>query len=123
MDIKMIYFSKPFITNLEIKEIQKVLKSGVLTDGFYQNLSEKIIKKRLKSKYIALTQSCSDALELSCLLIDLKPGDEVIMPSYTFTSTANCVALRGAKPVFVDIKANDMCIDIDQIEKMITKKN
>ena len=119
----MIYFSKPFITNLEIKEIQKVLKSGVLTDGFYQNLSEKIIKKRLKSKYIALTQSCSDALELSCLLIDLKPGDEVIMPSYTFTSTANCVALRGAKPVFVDIKANDMCIDIDQIEKMITKKN
>ena len=76
----------------------------------------------MKSKYIALTQSCSDALELSCLLIDLKPGDEVIMPSYTFTSTANCVALRGAKPVFVDIKANDMCIDIDQIEKMITKK-
>ena len=62
----MIYFSKPFITNLEIKEIQKVLKSGVLTDGFYQNLSEKIIKKRLKSKYVALTQSCSDALELSC---------------------------------------------------------
>ena len=118
----MIYFSKPFITNLEIKEIQKVLKSGVLTDGFYQKLSEKIIKKRLKSKYIALTQSCSDALELSCLLIDLKPGDEVIMPSYTFTSTANCVALRGAKPVFVDIKANDMCIDSDQIEKMITKK-
>ena len=118
----MIYFSKPFITNLEIKEIQKVLKSGVLTDGFYQKLSEKIIKKRLKSKYIALTQSCSDALELSCLLIDLKPGDEVIMPSYTFTSTANCVALRGAKPVFVDIKANDMCIDINQIEKMITKK-
>ena len=118
----MIYFSKPFITNLEIEEIQKVLKSGVLTDGFYQKLSEKIIKKRLKSKYIALTQSCSDALELSCLLIDLKPGDEVIMPSYTFTSTANCVALRGAKPVYVDIKANDMCIDIDQIEKMITKK-
>ena len=118
----MIYFSKPFITNLEIQEIQKVLKSGILTDGFYQNLTENIIKKRLKSKYIALTQSCSDALELSCLLIDLKPGDEVIMPSYTFTSTANCVALRGAKPVFVDIKASDMCIDVDQIEKMITKK-
>ena len=118
----MIYFSKPFITNLEIKEIQRVLKSGVLTDGFYQNLTENIIKKKLKSKYIALTQSCSDALELSCLLIDLKPGDEVIMPSYTFTSTANCVALRGAKPVFVDIKASDMCIDVDQIEKMITKK-
>ena len=118
----MIYFSKPFITNLEIKEIQRVLKSGVLTDGFYQNLTENIIKKKLKSKYIALTQSCSDALELSCLLIDLKPGDEVIMTSYTFTSTANCVALRGAKPVFVDIKASDMCIDVDQIEKMITKK-
>jgi len=118
----MIYFSKPYISNLEFRNVQKVLKSGVLTDGFYQNLTEKIIKKKIKSKYIALTQSCSDALELACLLIDLKPGDEVIMPSYTFTSTANCVALRGAKPVFIDINADDMCIDTSQIEKMITKK-
>ncbi len=118
----MIYFSKPYITNLEFRNIQKVLKSGVLTDGYYQNLTEKIIKKKIKSKFVALTQSCSDALELACLLIDLKPGDEVIMPSYTFTSTANCVALRGAKPVFIDINSNDMCIDCDQIEKMITKR-
>lgn len=118
----MIYFSKPYISNLEFKNIKKVLKSGVLTDGFYQNLTEKIIKKKIKSKFVALTQSCSDALELSCLLINLKPGDEVIMPSYTFTSTANCVVLTGAKPVFIDINPNDMCINHNQIEKMITKK-
>ena len=118
----MIYFSKPYISNLEFRNVKKVLKSGVLTDGFYQNLTEKIIKKKIKSKFIALTQSCSDALELACLLINLKSGDEVIMPSYTFTSTANCVVLRGAKPVFIDINPYDMCIDYNLIEKMITKK-
>lgn len=118
----MIFFSKPFISNIETKNVLKVLKSGVLTDGFFQKKTEKIIKNKIYSKFIALTQSCTDALELASLLINLKPGDEVIMPSYTFTSTANAVVLRNAKPVFVDINPEDMCMNPNLIEKMITKK-
>ena len=71
---------------------------------------------------MSLTQSCTDALEVAAELIKLKPGDEVIMPSYTFTSTANSVVLKGAKPVFADINKNDLQIDDRKIESLITKK-
>ena len=118
----MILFSKPYISKTEERNVLKVLRSGVLTDGFFQNKTERLIKKKINSNYIALTQSCTDALELASLLIDLKPNDEVIMPSYTFTSTANAVVLRNAKPVFIDIKQDDMCIDERLIENKITKK-
>ncbi len=77
---------------------------------------------KIHSKFVALTQSCTDALEMASILIDLKPDDEVIMPSYTFTSTANAVVLRNAKPVFVDINDKDLCIDEKKIEKMISKR-
>ena len=116
----MILFSKPYISKTEERNVLKVLRSGVLTDGFFQNKTEDLIKKKINSNYIALTQSCTDALELASLLIDLKPNDEVIMPSYTFTSTANAVVLRNAKPVFIDIKQDDMCIDERLIENKIT---
>ena len=118
----MIYFSKPSITKKEFKNVNKVLKSGILTDGFFQQNAELLIKKKINSKFIYLTQSCTDALEVAAELIKLKPGDEVIMPSYTFTSTANSVVLRGAKPVFVDINENDLQIDDKKIESLITKK-
>ena len=118
----MILFSKPYISKTEERNVLKVLRSGILTDGFFQNKTEDLIKKKINSNYIALTQSCTDALELASLLIDLKPNDEVIMPSYTFTSTANAVVLRNAKPVFIDIKQDDMCIDERLIENKITKK-
>ena len=118
----MIFFSKPSISKKEIDNINKVLKRGVLTDGFFQKKTELLIKKKINSKFLALTQSCTDALELASSLINLKPDDEVIMPSYTFTSTANAVVLRGAKPVFADINTNDFQINQDQIESLITKK-
>ena len=118
----MIYFSKPSITKKEITNINKVLKSGVLTDGFFQKKTEALIKKKINSNFIALTQSCTDALELASSLINLKPGDEVIMPSYTFTSTANAVVLKGASPVFVDINSHDLNMNVDQIENLISKK-
>mgnify|MGYP006074441953 FL=1 len=118
----MIYFSKPSITKKEISNVNKVLKSGILTDGFFQKKTEALIKKKINSKFIALTQSCTDALELAASLINLKPGDEVIMPSYTFTSTANAVVLRGAKPVFADINPISLNIDSNIIERLITKK-
>lgn len=118
----MIYFSKPTISKKEISNINKVLQLGVLTNGYYQKKTESIIQKEINSKFIALTQSCTDALELAATLINLKPGDEVIMPSYTFTSTANAVVLRGAKPVFVDINSFDLNTNVNQIESLISKK-
>ena len=118
----MIFFSKPSITSKEIKNVNKVLKKGILADGYFQKKTELLIKKKIKSKFIALTQSCTDALELASSLIGLKPNDEVIMPSYTFTSTANAVVFKGAKPVFADINSNDFNINQNQIEKLITKK-
>lgn len=118
----MIYFSKPSITNKEIQNVNKVLKKRILTDGYFQKKTELLIKKKIKSKFIALTQSCTDALELASSLINLKPNDEVIMPSYTFTSTANAVVFRGANPVFADINSDDFNINQQQIEKLITKK-
>ena len=113
----MIFFSKPSISQKEIKNINKVLKNNVFTDGFFQKRTEALIKKKINSRFVALTQSCTDALEMSASLINLSQGDEVIMPSYTFTSTANSVVLRGAKPVFTDINSYDLQIDHKQIEK------
>ena len=122
MDTRLIFFSKPSISQKEIKNINKVLKNNVFTDGFFQKRTEALIKKKINSRFVALTQSCTDALEMSASLINLSQGDEVIMPSYTFTSTANSVVLRGAKPVFTDINSYDLQIDHKQIEKLITKK-
>ena len=118
----MIFFSNSSITQKEIKNVNKVLKKGILTDGYFQKKTELLIKNKINSKFIALTQSCTDGLELASSLINLKPGDEVIMPSYTFSSTANPVVLKGAKPVFADINSHDFQINQDQIEDLITKK-
>ena len=117
----MINLSEPNISNKEINLVAKVLKSKKLVDGYYQSSAEKLIKKIIKTKYVALTQSCSDALEAASLLINLSYQDEVLMPSFTFTSTANAVVMRGAKPVFVDI-LQDLNLDLDDLEKKITKK-
>ena len=118
----MIPLSKPTINKKDFKHIEKVLNSKILTDGFFQNKVEKVIKKLIKSKYVALTQSCTSALEISALLINLKKNDEVILPSYGFVSVANAIVLRGAKPVFADIDKNNLNISIDDIKSKITKK-
>jgi len=122
MDFKMIPITKPYLDNNELKHIKKVLSSKILTDGFYQKKSEKIIKKYIKSKFIALTHSCTAALEISSILINLKKGDEVLMPSYGFVSIANAITLRGAKPVFVEINSNDLNISFEDIVKKTNKK-
>ena len=110
---KLISFNKPFIEKSDKKYLDKVFNNKKFADGFFKNQCEKFIKKKIKSKYIALTQNCTSALEIAMILLNLKKGDEVIMPSYTFTSTANCVILRGAKPVFVDVNLDDANINPD----------
>ena len=118
---KKIFFNKPYINLDAKKNILDVLKKKNFTDGFYQKKCENFIKKKIKSLSIQLTHSCTSALETAMILIKLKKGDEVIIPSYTFTSTANCIMMRGAKPVFVDVKSEDLNIDSEQIEKKINK--
>lgn len=117
----MISLNEPSIIEKDIKRINKLFKlKKSLVDGIYQEKTEKLIKDILKVKFIALTQSCSDALEASSLLLGLKKGDEVLVPSFTFTSTANAFMMFGAKPVFVDIDKKTLNIDINDLEKKIT---
>ena len=118
----MIPITKPFLNKNELKHIKNVLFSKILTDGYYQAKTENIIKNYLKSKFVAVTHSCTAALEISAILIDLKPGDEVILPSYGFVSIANAIVLRGAKPIFTEIDPIDLNISFDDIKKKISKK-
>ena len=118
----MIPITKPTINKLEFKFLKQTLKSRILTDGFFQHKTEKLIKKHIKSKFVALTHSCTAALEISAILINLKKDDEVIMPSYGYVSIANAVLLRGAKPVFVEINPHDLNISYEDIKKKTNKK-
>lgn len=118
----MIPISKPYITGTDIKYLNKVIKTKIFTDGFFQKECEKKIRKLIKSKFISLTHSCTSALEISTILIGLKPNDEVLMPSYGFVSIANAVVLRGAKPIFVDIDKKTLNISLKDLKKKITKK-
>tara|TARA_B100000700_G_scaffold326446_1_gene438007 strand:+ start:1110 stop:2255 length:1146 start_codon:yes stop_codon:yes gene_type:complete len=118
----LIPITKPFLNNNDLKHIKNVLSSKILTDGYYQAKTESVIKNYLKSKFVAVTHSCTAALEISAILIDLKPGDEVILPSYGFVSIANAIVLRGAKPIFAEIDPIDLNISFDDIKKKISKK-
>ncbi len=122
MDFKLIPITKPALDKNDLKHIKNVLSSKILTDGFYLKKTENIIKNYIKSKFIAVTHSCTAALEVSTILINLKHGDEVILPSYGFVSIANAIVLRGAKPVFVEININDLNISYEDIKKKTTKK-
>ena len=122
MDIKMIPITKPYIEKDDLKFLNKVVDSKILTDGFFQKKCESIIKNKLKSKFIAITHSCTAALEISAMLINLSKNDEVILPSYGFVSIANAVVLRGARPIFAEIDPLTLNISVSDVEKKITKK-
>lgn len=89
-------------------------------DGEFTKRCSRLIEAALGTSKVLLTTSCTHALELAVLLLDLKPGDEVIVPSFTFVSTVNAFVLRGAKPVFVDIRSDTLNMDEELIEKLIT---
>ncbi len=120
--MKIINFNKPFVTLEDRKYIDHVFKNNKYADGYFQRQCENFIREKIKSKFVALTQSCTSALEIAMILINLKKDDEVIMPSYTFTSTANAVLLRGAKPVFADVNLEDANLDFKSVKKKINKK-
>ena len=122
MDFKLIPITKPSLDKNDLKHVKNVLSSKILTDGFYQKKSEDIIKNYINSKFVAVTHSCTAALEITGILINLKEGDEVILPSYGFVSIANAIVLRGAKPVFVEINPNDLNISYDDIKNKTSSK-
>ena len=119
----MIPFNKPFIAGNEINNIKKSFSSGKISgDGVNSIKCHNFFKKKYDFKHNYLTTSCTDALEMAAILLNLSHNDEVIMPSYTFVSTANPFVLRGAKIKFVDSQINHPNIDHTQIECLITKK-
>jgi len=119
----MIPFNKPPHTGNEEQYIAQALQSGKISgDGDFTKKCEQWFEQTLGCKRALLTSSCTHALEMCALLINIQPGDEVILPSYTFVSTANAFVLRGAVPVFVDIRPDTMNIDETLIEPAITQK-
>lgn len=120
--MKKISFNKPYLTGFEINNVKDATKNLLSGNGNYTKKCEIEIKKLCKSKNVLLTNSCTSSLEIIAHLIDIKPGDEIIVPSYTFVSTANAFLLRGAKIVFADVNLNTLNIDSQSVEKVITKK-
>ncbi|MBD5103969.1 MAG: dTDP-4-amino-4,6-dideoxygalactose transaminase [Ruminococcaceae bacterium] len=119
----MIRFTKSSVTDLEEKYVVDALHNGLLSgDGRYTEKVYEQFKKRFGIERMLLTTSGTTALEMASILVELEPGDEVIVPSFTFSSTVNAFLLRGAKPVFCDIRKDTMNIDENLIENLITPK-
>lgn len=119
----MIPFNRPAYTGNEEKYVLEAMRSSKISgDGEFSKRCQRWFEEKLPCKKALLTPSCTHALEMTAILIDIKEGDEVIMPSFTFTSTANAFVLRGAKIVFVDIRPDTMNIDETKIEQAITEK-
>jgi dTDP-4-amino-4,6-dideoxygalactose transaminase len=119
----MIPFNKPPLTGNESKYVLEAIQSSKISgDGAFSRKCQNWFESKIVCKKALLTPSCTHALEMAAILIDIQSGDEVIMPSYTFVSTANAFVLRGAKIVFVDIRPDTMNIDETLIERAITNK-
>lgn len=121
--MKIIPFNKPYMTGNELAYIADAVKQGKISgDGLYTKKCQQFFAENYGFSRNLLTTSCTDALEMAAILIDINIGDEVIMPSYTFVSTSNAFVLRGAKIVFADSKKDSPNIDEDQLEDLITNK-
>ena len=116
-------FNKPYLTGKETLYIEEAVKSGKISgNGMFTQKCQSFFEKEYGFKKTLLTTSCTDALEMSAILLNIQEGDEVIIPSYTFVSTANAFVLRGAKVVFADSKPNHPNIDETKLESLITSK-
>ena len=119
----LVPFVQPLRTGDEVAALQAAVDRRRLAgDNPASRSAEAYLRAALPAEHVLLTPSGTAALELAALLIDLRPGDEVIMPSFTFSSTANAVVLRGAIPVFVDVRADTLNIDVEQIGPALTER-
>lgn len=116
-------FNKPYLTGKEFQYFHDAVRSGHISgNGLFTKKCQRRLEELTGTKKCLLTTSCTDALEMAAILIDIRPGDEVIMPSYTFVSTANAFILRGANIVFVDSRQDHPGIDENAVEALITPK-
>lgn len=116
-------FNNPHLTGKELHYVAEAHSRGQLAgDGYFTKRCNAWLEQRMGCQKALLTHSCTAALEMAAILADIQPGDEVIMPSYTFVSTANAFVLRGGVPVFVDIRSDTLNIDEALIETAITEK-
>ncbi|WP_030139981.1 MULTISPECIES: dTDP-4-amino-4,6-dideoxygalactose transaminase [Pseudomonas] len=123
MDNDLIHFNRPYMTGKELFYIAEAKFGNMLAgDGAFTKKCHAWLEEQTKCNKALLTHSCTAALEMAALLLNIEPGDEIIMPSYTFVSTANAFVLRGAIPVFVDIREDTLNIDERLIEAAITSK-
>jgi dTDP-4-amino-4,6-dideoxygalactose transaminase len=119
----MIPFNRPALHGAEHGYVAEVLRGGKLSgDGVYCRRGEALLEQALGIRRALLTTSCTHALEMSAMLLDVGPGDEVIIPSFTFVSTVNAFVLRGAKAVFADIRPDTLNLDERQLEALITPR-
>jgi dTDP-4-amino-4,6-dideoxygalactose transaminase len=119
----MIPFNKPYLTGKETRYIEEAVASGKISgNGQFTQKCHEFFETTYGFKKVLLTTSCTDALEMAAILADTKPGDEVIIPSYTFVSSANAFVLRGAKIVFADSEAGHPNLDANKIESLITTR-
>tara|TARA_B100000965_G_scaffold402895_1_gene429866 strand:- start:30 stop:1163 length:1134 start_codon:yes stop_codon:yes gene_type:complete len=120
----MIRFNPPYRTNKELNNIRDAINNGNLSgNGKYTKKCSNLLSTYLSNPAkVLITHSCTAALEMAAILLNIKPGDQIIMPSYTFVSTANAFVLRGGIPVFIDIRNDTLNIDETLIEGAITKK-
>ncbi len=116
-------FNKPCFVGSEIDYMIKAVKNGYISgDGPFTRKCESLLQQSLNVQKVLLTTSCTHALEIAALLLNIKPGDEVIVPSFTFVTTANAFVMRGAKPVFVDIRPDTLNMDESCLEQLISSR-
>jgi dTDP-4-amino-4,6-dideoxygalactose transaminase len=119
----LIPFNRPSFEGRETEYIAAAIASGHISgDGTFSKRCHELLESRLGVAKALLTTSCTDALEMAALLLDIKAGDEVILPSFNFVSAANAVVLRGARPVFIDVRRDTINFDEEQFEELITDR-
>ena len=116
-------FNRPYTTGKEIQNIKDAIKNGHLSgNGNYTKMCHDFFKTKYGFKKTLLTTSCTDALEMCAILLEIKPGDEIIVPSYTFVSSALAFVRQGAKIIFADSSPDNPNIDVTKVEKLINSR-
>jgi dTDP-4-amino-4,6-dideoxygalactose transaminase len=116
-----ISFNRPLVIGKEFEYIQQAIRNMHISgDGVFTKKCHTLLEQTLRVPKVLLTTSCTHALEMAALLLDIQPGDEVLVPSFTFVTTVNAFVLRGARPVFVDVRPGTLNLDETQLEQLIT---
>jgi len=116
-------FNKPGLRGRELRYIAAALERGHISgDGWFTRTAQSRLEEMLGVRKVLLTTSCTHALEMAALLLDVGPGDEVVVPSFGFVSTANAFVLRGARPVFADVRADTLNLDERRLERLLTRR-